>query len=208
MTRCARRGFGSTPASRCRRRSRSRRPARRTAPAIRTSAPSSRSSRVPTPTSRAGMLLAQSHAMRNRYEQAEAALAAVEPLAPGDPNAREYLRQRLWLYHWGLRRADDSDALLDRARDVVRRTPTGGGSSHGSAAPTPHWATGIAAPPEPGREHDDPGASDEARRWTRDDADDVGIPRRSGATPQRRMRSRPGRRCRSATLPMRPRSAR
>jgi len=37
----------------------------------------------------AGMLLARSHAMRNRYEDAEAALAAVEPLVPGDPNARD-----------------------------------------------------------------------------------------------------------------------
>jgi DNA-binding CsgD family transcriptional regulator len=64
----------------------------------------------------AGMLLAQSHAMRNRYEQAEAALSIVEPLAPGDPDARDYLRQRLWLYHWGLRRAVDVEALLDRAQ--------------------------------------------------------------------------------------------
>ena len=42
--------------------------------------------------------------------------AAVEPLAPGDPNARDYLRQRLWLYHWGLRRTADIGALLDRAQ--------------------------------------------------------------------------------------------
>jgi hypothetical protein len=62
-----------------------------------------------------GMLLAQSYMMRNRYEEAEAALTAVEPLAPGDPNARDYLRQRLSLYQWGLRRAGDIDALLDRA---------------------------------------------------------------------------------------------
>ncbi|HTX11117.1 MAG TPA: LuxR C-terminal-related transcriptional regulator [Solirubrobacteraceae bacterium] len=62
----------------------------------------------------AGMLLAQSHAMRNRFEQAEAALAAVEPLAAGHPNARDYIRQRLWLYQWGLRRPDDIGPLLDR----------------------------------------------------------------------------------------------
>src|ERR1700733_2350622 len=63
----------------------------------------------------AGMLLAQSHAMRNRFEQAEAALAAVEPLVAGDPRASDYLRQRLWLYHWGLRHTEDTGALVDRA---------------------------------------------------------------------------------------------
>ncbi len=63
----------------------------------------------------AAMLLAQSHTMRNRYEEAEAALAAVEALAPGDPDARDYLRQRLSLYHWGLRRTGETGALLDRA---------------------------------------------------------------------------------------------
>jgi ATP/maltotriose-dependent transcriptional regulator MalT len=63
----------------------------------------------------AGMLLAQSHAMRNRYEQAEAALAAIEPLAAQDGNARDYIRQRLWLYQWGLRRTEEVGALLHRA---------------------------------------------------------------------------------------------
>ena len=63
----------------------------------------------------AGMLLAQSYAMRNRFEQAEAALAAVEPLAPRAPNARDYIRQRSWLYQWGLRRTEDIGVLLDRA---------------------------------------------------------------------------------------------
>ena len=53
--------------------------------------------------------------MRNRYEDAESALAAVERLAPGDANARDYLRQRLSLYHWGLRRTGETGALLDRA---------------------------------------------------------------------------------------------
>ena len=67
----------------------------------------------------AGMLLAQSHTMRNRYEEAEAALAAVEALAPGDANARDYLRQRLSLWHWGLRRSGETGALLDRAEYLV-----------------------------------------------------------------------------------------
>jgi DNA-binding NarL/FixJ family response regulator len=111
----------------------------------------------------AGMLLAQSHAMRNRYEQAEAALAVVEPLAPGDPNARDYVRQRLWLYHWGLRRTADSDALLDRAETW-------------SDDPDWRWFTsrirrtyaalsdGFAAPPEPAETAGDAGVNDAARR--------------------------------------------
>ena len=52
-------------------------------------------------------LLAQAHAMRNRYEDAEAALAQAEPLAAGHPEAADYLKQRLWLLHWGLRRAGE-----------------------------------------------------------------------------------------------------
>jgi DNA-binding CsgD family transcriptional regulator len=63
----------------------------------------------------AAMLLAQSHTMRNRYEEAEAALAAVEALAPGDPSSRDYLRQRLSLFHWGLRHTGETGELLDRA---------------------------------------------------------------------------------------------
>jgi DNA-binding CsgD family transcriptional regulator/type II secretory pathway predicted ATPase ExeA len=64
----------------------------------------------------AGMLLAQSHTMRNRHEDAEAALAAVERLAPGDPKARDYVRQRLSVYQWGLRCPDAIGTLLDRAQ--------------------------------------------------------------------------------------------
>ncbi len=111
----------------------------------------------------AGMLLARSHAMRNRYEDAEAALAAIEPLAPGDPNARDYIRQRLWLYHWGLRRAADSGALLDRAQawsddaswrwftSRIRRTYAA-------------LSDGFAAPPDPDESAGDPDVTDEARR--------------------------------------------
>ena len=68
----------------------------------------------------AGMLLAQAHSMRNRYEDAEAALAAVEPLAAGSADAHDYLRQRLALYQWGLRRPAGVAAVLEPGRDLVR----------------------------------------------------------------------------------------
>ncbi|HXD63892.1 MAG TPA: LuxR C-terminal-related transcriptional regulator [Solirubrobacteraceae bacterium] len=63
----------------------------------------------------AGMLLAQAHSMRNRYEDAEAALAAVEPQAAASPDAHDYVRQRLSLYQWGLRRPAEITTLLERA---------------------------------------------------------------------------------------------
>ena len=64
----------------------------------------------------AAMVLAQAHAMRGRYADAEAALAAVEPLAAEDGTANEYLRRRTWIQHWGLRDRDALEALLARAR--------------------------------------------------------------------------------------------
>lgn len=63
----------------------------------------------------AALLLAQAHTMRNRYAEAESALLAVEPLAAGHESAHDYLRQRLWLNHWGLRRPRETGALLKRA---------------------------------------------------------------------------------------------
>jgi DNA-binding CsgD family transcriptional regulator len=63
----------------------------------------------------AKLLLAQAHAMRNRHADAEAVLAEAEPLAPGHPHAPDYLKQRAWLLHYGLRRPQELDALLDRA---------------------------------------------------------------------------------------------
>ena len=110
-----------------------------------------------------GMLLAQSHTMRNRYEEAESALAAVERLAPGNVNARDYLRQRLSLWHWGLRRGGDTGALLDRAdtwsQDAgwlrftsrIRRTYDA-------------LREGFDSPLDPSESGGDPGVSDEARR--------------------------------------------
>jgi DNA-binding CsgD family transcriptional regulator/type II secretory pathway predicted ATPase ExeA len=63
----------------------------------------------------AALLLARAHMLRNRDEDAEAVLAAVEPRAAGDPRAFEYLRQRTWNLTWGLHRADATIALIDRA---------------------------------------------------------------------------------------------
>lgn len=111
----------------------------------------------------AAMLLAQSHTMRNRYEQAEAVLAAVEPLAPEDPNAHDYLRQRLWLYHWGLRRQADTGLLLDRAqtwsedrawRQFIERI------RHTYAA----LADGYGTPPDPTESVGDSETTDQSRR--------------------------------------------
>jgi DNA-binding NarL/FixJ family response regulator/type II secretory pathway predicted ATPase ExeA len=65
----------------------------------------------------AALLLAQAHAMRNRYEEAEAVLATAEPLAPGHPQAGDYIRRRVWLLHWGLRRAAEIAPLIQRARE-------------------------------------------------------------------------------------------
>ncbi len=110
----------------------------------------------------AGMLLAQSHTMRNRYEEAESALAAVEPLAPKDANARDYLRQRLSLWHWGLRRTGETSALLDRAdtwsQDAGWRRFTGRIRTTYDAL-----GDGFDSPLHP-TENGDPGVSDEARR--------------------------------------------
>jgi DNA-binding NarL/FixJ family response regulator len=63
----------------------------------------------------AGMLLAQAHGMRNRFQDAEAALAAVEPLVAGSSQAHDYLRQRLALSQWGLRRPAGTAGVLERA---------------------------------------------------------------------------------------------
>jgi DNA-binding NarL/FixJ family response regulator len=111
----------------------------------------------------AAMLLAQSHTMRNRYEDAESALAAVERLAPGDANARDYLRQRLSLYHWGLRRTGETGALLDRAetwsQDAGWRRFTARIRLTYDAL-----RDGFEAPLNPADSAADPGVPDESRR--------------------------------------------
>ncbi len=111
----------------------------------------------------AAMLLAQSHAMRSRYEESEAALAAVEALAPGDPNARDYVRQRLSLYHWGLRRARDTGALLDRAESWSQ--DRGWQRFTGRIRVTyDALSDGFESPLDPSDSVGDPGVTDEARR--------------------------------------------
>jgi DNA-binding CsgD family transcriptional regulator len=110
----------------------------------------------------AAMLLAQSHTMRNRHEDAEAVLAAVEPLAPGDPNARDYLRQRLWLYHWGLRRTGETGALLDRA-DTWSQDPGWRRFTGRIRVTYGALREGFDSPLDPGEGAGDRGVSDEAR---------------------------------------------
>ncbi|HEY3774798.1 MAG TPA: LuxR C-terminal-related transcriptional regulator [Solirubrobacteraceae bacterium] len=62
----------------------------------------------------AALVLAQSQRQAGWPEDAEATLADAEGLAPGDPNAGEYARQRLGLMFWELRRPADALALLGR----------------------------------------------------------------------------------------------
>ena len=64
----------------------------------------------------AALALARAHSMRQRFEQAEAVLAAVEGEMPGHPAAVDYLEQRIRTLYLGLDRVDETRALLDRAR--------------------------------------------------------------------------------------------
>ena len=59
-------------------------------------------------------LLARAHTIRNQFTEAEAVLAAAEPLARSDPQALEYVGQRLHLLAWVLRRTDETRTLLQR----------------------------------------------------------------------------------------------
>ena len=62
------------------------------------------------------LVLARAHAMRERFTDAEAALAAIEPELPGHPSATAYLEQRIRVLFWGLGRSDETRALAERAR--------------------------------------------------------------------------------------------
>ena len=61
-------------------------------------------------------LLARAHAVRDRNEDAESALAAIEGTIDDPDAAIAYLQQRTTVLYWGLQRMDDALALLDRAR--------------------------------------------------------------------------------------------
>ncbi len=63
----------------------------------------------------AALVSARANAMRGHFEEAEATLAAVEAEVAGHPDAVAYLEQRLRVLHWGLGRAAQTHALLDRA---------------------------------------------------------------------------------------------
>jgi len=58
-------------------------------------------------------LLARAHTIQNQFAEAEAVLAAAEPLARRDPEVG-YVGQRLHLLAWVLRRTDEARTLLDR----------------------------------------------------------------------------------------------
>ena len=64
----------------------------------------------------AALALARAHAMSQRFEQAEAVLAAVEGEIAADPSAIDYLEQRIRTLYLGLNRVEETAALLDRAR--------------------------------------------------------------------------------------------
>jgi len=62
------------------------------------------------------LLLARAHAVRDRNDEAEAALAAIEGTIEDRDAAIDYLQQRSTVLFWGLQRMDDALALLDRAQ--------------------------------------------------------------------------------------------
>ena len=76
----------------------------------------------------ASLVLARALVIRNRFEEAEAVLAAVEAQAPGDPSAISYVAQRMHVLYWGLRRGDKARSLLSRAE---------------AWANTPEWERGL-----------------------------------------------------------------
>ncbi len=65
----------------------------------------------------ATLVLSRAHIVRNRFADAEAALAAAEDQVPGHPAALGYVAQRVHVLYWGLGRRDEAQALLDRAQE-------------------------------------------------------------------------------------------
>jgi DNA-binding CsgD family transcriptional regulator len=72
---------------------------------------------------RATLLLARAYAIRSLFAEAEAALAAAEPTAGADPDSLEYVTQRLHVLLFGLRRADEAGAMLERTEGWRSDTP-------------------------------------------------------------------------------------
>jgi DNA-binding NarL/FixJ family response regulator len=78
----------------------------------------------------AALTLARANAIRGRFADAEAVLAAVEPDVHGHPSAVAYVEQRVRVLYWGLGDPKATRALLERAagwidehRLVALRTP-------------------------------------------------------------------------------------
>jgi DNA-binding CsgD family transcriptional regulator len=61
------------------------------------------------------LILGRAHIMAKRFAEAEAALAAAEGEAAGDPDALAYIGQRVHVLHWGLGRSAQAHAFLGRA---------------------------------------------------------------------------------------------
>ena len=65
----------------------------------------------------AALVLARAHAVRNRFEDAEAVLAAAAADVQADDRGIDYLEQRAHVLFWGLNRHAETETLLDGARD-------------------------------------------------------------------------------------------
>ena len=64
----------------------------------------------------AALLLARSEQVRKRFAEAESVLAGIEGEIESQDTAIAYLEQRVSVLYWGLRRSEEPQALLDRAR--------------------------------------------------------------------------------------------
>ena len=64
----------------------------------------------------AALLLARSDQVRKRFAEAESVLAGIEGKIESQDTAIAYLEQRISVLYWGLRRPEEAQALLARAR--------------------------------------------------------------------------------------------
>ena len=64
----------------------------------------------------AALLLARCDQVRNRFAEAESVLAGIEGKIESQDTAIAYLEQRVSVLYWGLRRPEEAQALLARAR--------------------------------------------------------------------------------------------